>query len=299
MDTRDRKSIKLGWSISLGILIIVFGATFSTRATPTIAWQPPKIASTVSAGGSKTIVANFVAMEDVTDASVRVVPALQPFVRVEPQTIDSIKKGQPVQVILTIEPPATMLPGIVEGAVQIRAGNPASTVSRPLPVAIMVSWARFSNTQAGVQFIYPDFGIAAKVDVTTGVAGGTMLDVKYQSPPGTNFVSAFGILLLPNTNQLTLAEWFHQTIDQNEVLISAGTFTGSNTYGMDALVRSGPIPDVEIDNGPVADIYALSASHNTIIVISSSQTSELDIMGLTAVQKNEILRQVLVNLQTP
>lgn len=299
---RQGSSTKIAWLIGVacsGLLIVA--SAFSSKAAPTISWQPEKVTATISAGASNAIPVTFTSSDDLVAVSIRVVPVLQPFVKVEPASLSSINNGQSIQLTLILNPSATTLPQIMEGTIQVRsATDPEHTLARPLPVSLTVTWATYTNADTGVQLKYPDFGTVTRIDTTAGVAGGTMLDVQFQPPGETNFVSGFGILLISNPNHLTLADWFHQNIDSTGVLISNGSFTSSIVNGMDVLLLSGAIPSADLDeSGPVADVYALSASQNTIVVLTQSQTGELDSLGLTADQKKEMFRQILTNLQVP
>src|SRR5260221_11190920 len=194
MQIRSRSSIRTAWLIgSASLVVFFFFGVFSSRAAPTISWQPSKITETVPAGVTRTVSVSFVASENLKDVALRVVPELLPFVQVSPSTFNSVAAGQTVPVVITVATPATELPQTISGTIQIHAASLASNLARPLPVVLTVTWATYSNVQSGVQYTYPDFGVASKVDVTSGVAGGTMLDVKFQSVPDTNFVSGFGI----------------------------------------------------------------------------------------------------------
>jgi len=302
MQIRSRSSIRSAWLIGVvGFGVLFVSAVFSTYAAPAISWQPENVTATISAGGSNTIPVTFTASANLAGVSIRVVPALQSFVKVEPASFGAISKGQATQVNLILHPSAITLPQTVEGTIQVRStSDPNKNLARPLPVSLTVTWATFSNAASGIEIKYPDFGAASAVDVTPGIAGGTMFDIKFQLLPDTNFISGFGVLLIPNPTHLTLADWFHQNIDQKGALMAAGTFASTNVNGMDALFLSGAIPDSDIEeSGPVAAIYAMSLSQNTVVVLSKSQVSELDTLGLTADQQKEMLRQVLANLQVP
>src|SRR5687768_7813616 len=69
-------------------------------AAPAVAWQPEVVSATVIAGRSTNLSITFTAEETIGNAKLDVVPALQPFVTVTPQTITNVSKGQSVTATL-------------------------------------------------------------------------------------------------------------------------------------------------------------------------------------------------------
>jgi hypothetical protein len=287
---------------------------------PRIVWTPPSLDATLSAGGSNTFNVSFVASENLNDVKFRVAPPLQPFVQVSPSAFASVAAGQSMIVAVTVAAPATTSPRTIKGTLQLRAADRKDEhdgkdekggkdrkdekehdIAKPLPVTLNIVWAIYSNAQTGVQLVYPDFGLASKVDVTPTQSGGTRLNVQFQSPTNTNFVSGFNIFLLPNTNHLTLSEWFQQDIDPKNLLVTSGAFLQTQLgNGINAMVLTGVLPTAYVDEfGPVMSIYGISPSGNTIISIASSQANELDLYGLSPDQIDQMLREILTNLKVP
>jgi hypothetical protein len=292
------KLASIACAACLGLLL--FFTAVSTEATPTISWQPAEVTATISAGSSNTIPVTFTASANLTGVSIRVLPALEPFVKVEPASFSAITKGQALGLNLIVRPAASVLPGTVEGTIQVRSSSePGKNIARPLPVSLTVTWATFSNATAGVQFSYPDFGLASKVETSATDSGGTELDIQFQSPNDTNFVTGFNIFLRPNSNHVSLSDWFAQSIDTYGVLVPSGAFVQKQFgNGILALVLSGPIPQTYND-GPVMTGYAISPSGDTIIVIGQSQDNDFWLHGLTSQQVTQMLEQVLASLQVP
>jgi hypothetical protein len=293
-------------------LVIVFaialtslwgGASNNSSSTSgKVSWTPTSLNTTVSAGDSKKFSVSFLVSENLSNLVLRVVPELQPYVQVVPSHFIDVNAGESVAAEVIVAIPATILPQSVSGVIQLRStsGN-VRTIPQPLPMTLNITWATYSNTQAGVQMSYPDFGLASKVDAIPVGADGTLLDVKFKSGNDTNFVSGFGLSLFNNQDQLTLSDWFHKYIDPKGTLVTSGAFTSTRlANGMDALVLSGQIPTDYLDEfGPVMPIYTISQSRNTVCSIVQSQASELDKYGLTPDQIREMLLEIITSLKIP
>jgi hypothetical protein len=113
-----------------------------SAAAPALTWEPETLTPTAPAGGTRTVHASFTANKSITDASVRVVPALADIVSVQPVYLGPIAAGQTVDLEITVTPPSGAGPtDLFEGTIQIRSGPKGKNEARPLPVEVSVSGA--------------------------------------------------------------------------------------------------------------------------------------------------------------
>jgi hypothetical protein len=120
-------------------------------AKPVIAWTPDSVTQTILAGESVTVPVSFTASENLDNVEVRVVPELEPYVQVAPSSFDSITAGQAMNLDTTISAPASALPGMFDGTIQLRSGDgPEKTYAKPLVVTVKVVWQVFKNDELGV-----------------------------------------------------------------------------------------------------------------------------------------------------
>jgi hypothetical protein len=279
-------------------VLVVLVSSHHAPASPTITWTPTAVTQTIPAGASTTVAVSFVASASANNVVVRVVPELQPLVSVTPAQFTGISKGQRVTLTLSIAAPPTAVPSNYQGTIQLRSGN---VLAQPLPVNITVVWSTFHNAAWGVQFQYPTFGRAAVVELAgnTGIDGGTVVDVRIQSPGSSIPVSQFGLLIAANTTRLSLEDWLAANVDPDGLLLSARTFAVEVLPdGRNALVHTGAIPD-GYNGGPVAQAYTLSQSANTVIAITQSQINDLEALGVPHDAQTAWLVQVLATVTAP
>lgn len=123
-----------------GLLWLLFLFSAASGAVPTINWTPPSVTQKVSTGQTITVPVTFTASENISNAVVRVVPALVPFVATNPSSYASIPKGQTVTLTLTISAAASSPIGTFEGTIQLKSGGKSNTTfAKPLPVTITVT----------------------------------------------------------------------------------------------------------------------------------------------------------------
>ena len=137
----------------------------SALAAPTIAWVPTKLAEEIVAGNNKTLVVSFTTRTDINSATIRVVPALRPFLSVTPSALGPITKGSIVKLTIQMSAPEDSPPTEVDGTVQVWLSN--GTLAQPLPINVRIL-GRF-GAPSGV-LIGPSGGVVAG-------SGGTSLTV--------------------------------------------------------------------------------------------------------------------------
>ncbi|WP_411727131.1 S8 family peptidase [Methyloglobulus sp.] len=122
-----------------GLLWLLFLFSAATGATPTITWTPPSVTQKVATGQTITVPVKFTASKNISNALVRVVPTLAPFVATNPSSFPSIPKGQTITLTLTISAAASSPIGTFDGTIQIKSGGKTNaTFAKPLPVTISV-----------------------------------------------------------------------------------------------------------------------------------------------------------------
>lgn len=121
----------------------------SPSSTPYIAWTPDHLAVTLSPGDTKNVSATLTAQSAVPSTTVEVVPALAPYLTVNPNSLPALAKGshQTLQLAFTI-PSGTPL-GTVDGTVHLRQGS--STVARPLPITLNI-WPKVDAEDVRVTY---------------------------------------------------------------------------------------------------------------------------------------------------
>jgi hypothetical protein len=229
--------------IALGVGVLVLGGFFITSqasAAPTIQWTPGKVTETILAGESKTIPVSFTASKTITNAILRVVPKLEPFVRVTPLSFGNIAKGETVSVDITISAPLDSLPGMLDGTIQLKdGGKSTSTHAKPLPVTLAIEWSKISSDAGGYEIAYsPEFQIS-------GASDGQNLG--FLSPSTilareSNAIEAFddiSLVVVENPGALAISEfakgyddgWYESYKSREEVVIASRNAIRYNDIG--------------------------------------------------------------------
>lgn len=102
-----------------------------------IAWLPEKIETSVFQGGARTISLSFQSGENISNATVWIVPELKPFISIQPDNFPFIKAGEKVELLATIKIPKTQPLGAIEGTIHIRVGK--KTIAKPLPIKLNIT----------------------------------------------------------------------------------------------------------------------------------------------------------------
>src|SRR5262245_26246041 len=82
-----------GLSVHLAFPGLATSTAIAGTSAPPLAWTPSQLTVNLSAGASKDVTVTATAQSDIKNASVRVVPALAPFLSVSPSSIPSLAKG--------------------------------------------------------------------------------------------------------------------------------------------------------------------------------------------------------------
>lgn len=277
-----------------------------------VSWSPAAITETLSAGTSSNVTVNLTASHDLKNVCLRMTRELAGIFQVSPTNFSVLTKNQTVTVTVSLSVPATFAPSTLNGAIQVRMRSgdgrdgkdciddrDHGVIARPLPVRVNVVWATFTDTNTGVQISYPDFGLPSQVRTFFPNTNAERLEVQFQTASDTNFVTGFSLVLITNQTHATLPDWFRQNVDPDGTLVTNGTFVVQQlASGTPVFVLSGPVP-ADYEGGPLADIYSISTSADTIVIGARSQTGRLDELGLTSDEEVGLLKQVLSTLQLP
>jgi len=209
-------------------------------AKPSVSWSPASIPITVEAGQSTTTSATFTATENASNATVEVVPALAPYVKVVPSSFTSITKGSSYTVALTVSASTSASMGTTTGTIHIRQGT--STLAKPLPMSVTVVWPTFNGgEELGFSIQYPPGWIIDNTyEQTIAFKNSDNLSLPRED------LAFFRVLRLVNANppELPINEWFDayfslgfsSEITTREALVIDGrdavrvTYTGIGTH---------------------------------------------------------------------
>jgi hypothetical protein len=130
----------------LTVLVRILTTPCPAAAAPPVSWTPQSVSGTIAPGGIKAVSVSFHAFQHLGNVSIRVVPEIAPFVRVEPSSFANVKAGSTIQVsiIFTAAPNASL--GMFDGTVQLKQRN--KTLAKPLPVVVTVRQDPLIGTDA-------------------------------------------------------------------------------------------------------------------------------------------------------
>lgn len=125
----------------------------SGTAQPKIAWSQKSFDITLSPGETLSKEVMFTSTLPLTNVSIESVPAIAPFLSIEPRTLNSALPNQTQSVSLKFSIPLTTALGTYDGTVQIRSGS--QVLPQTLKVIIHVLYRTFSDETLGFTFQYP------------------------------------------------------------------------------------------------------------------------------------------------
>ena len=107
-------------SLLLIVVVLLLSSVSFASKNNIIQWQTNHIESTLGDLATETFETSFTSRKELTDVTLWIVPELQPYVKVEPQSFDLIEPGVPYEVTITTSIPQTALPDILDGTIHIR-----------------------------------------------------------------------------------------------------------------------------------------------------------------------------------
>lgn len=267
-------------------------------------WAPASVNETIQPGQTRTIPVTLTVDKNLPDTLVQVSPEIAPYVTVSPTTIGKTRKGTTVSLTLTMSVPIDAFPATTTGMIELqraarqnprdesknaadddsdsdsdRKGNEEreKKIGKPLPVSLNVVWAQTDNLLGGIVFSYPTFGRTATLTTIPTDTGSTIVDIAFaapNNPPSSQYRLAF----IGNPGHLSLIEWFRHNVDLNGTIADSGGYELQTLInGLEVLLVTGPVPE---DYGPLADVYAMSPSKTTAIVLATGQTNQFDLIGI-------------------
>jgi len=213
MDLPARKPLLIGIGVTvvfgLLLLAVVLLTPSPAPAIPTISWTPSSITEMLVGGESKTLSIFFKSSEGTPGVIVRVVPELQPFIRVNPAMFPAVIKGETVRVDLTLSAPLAVAAGTFEGTIELNSRDGKERAfANPLPVVLSIRARRstqiVSNGVAVTFSYHPDWtliGTGVKRLLYSPGSSATIAGGDLVTPPDIT------IMLLPNTSGLQLQDF--------------------------------------------------------------------------------------------
>jgi hypothetical protein len=123
----------LGIVVLIGAAVIAVGVAFPFAAQPKITWSSPDVYAGISSTTTVTKTLTFTSDQTLQGITVEAVPAIAPFVQIQPNTFTQVPAGQPQTVKLTFSAPSGAQFDAYDGTIHVRAG------SRTLPQTLKAS----------------------------------------------------------------------------------------------------------------------------------------------------------------
>jgi hypothetical protein len=223
------KHILIGIAFVFVVALIVTGVIFGTPSTapaaPTITWTPSSVTETIVAGESRRLSISFTTSENISSAVARVVPEIQPFVYVTPQSVGPVSKGQAFNLEVTLSAPLVETSATLQGTIHVihAAGKNSKTFAKPLPVTLTVrsrSTAQIVNGNSAIGICYhPDWtlsGTGPKRRLYSPVSNDSIAQGSLVTPPDITltFLSNSSGFSLSQFMEVYRAGWFSTYKDQ-------------------------------------------------------------------------------------
>lgn len=267
-------------------------------STPAIAWNSPSVSAAIKPGESKHIAAVLTAQRAIPAGSLRVVPELQPFLSVTPSTTPALAKGQILQVTLTFSAKTDAFPGTTTGTVQLRNSASGEAIAVPLGVSVFITWPKYSDPATGVSFSYPAYGLPVTI-AAKNFHNSVIYDITVMT--SVNNQPQYSIIVRPNTQYQSISQWFAATADEGDLLLKNTFQLQQLPNGMQALVRTGPMPfDAGYDAGPIGPIFAMSSSTKSVVSAEGSNGESLAReLGIDESEVETALLAAIGSMQVP
>ena len=255
----------------LSVFIIISSFLFDSKSpakTPTISWNPTKINETLSPGELKSVNVSFVSSQDLNNVDVVIVPELQPYVEVSPDSFTHVNTGAQYSINLMINAPAAavseILDGIIVGSLQIKnTTKNRRTYARPIPI-ILNFWKSFTNQEGEYSILVPPDW---QVRTSTAEADFTILIPPGRLPnPEREYFADLVIDSIQNPANLSFIE-FYESPDRPNLFQDAQNYTFLQLNGFEAVLFEGvlglvprTIVSVMIE-GHVVEIVDINENH--------------------------------------
>jgi len=152
-------------TVAVAALAIAGTALLMGGCVPKVWWSPGAVVEAIALGEPRTLEISLTPTEDVEDVHIRVVPALAPFLTVEPASFASLTADTTVTLDLTLAASDVADVGVYDGVIQLKGGKKGkSTIAKPLPVTLSVLPAKCSSSTD-----FPNGVAAGDVDQSSAV----------------------------------------------------------------------------------------------------------------------------------
>jgi len=124
--------------IVLGAVVVAAGVNQSSSDSKLkVNWSSPSVSVLVGAGGNLTLPITLTSQGNLTGINIEAVPALAPFLTIQPASFSSVSSGQTRQLSLVFSVATNSPLGIYNGTVHVRMGN--RTIPQPLEVTLTIT----------------------------------------------------------------------------------------------------------------------------------------------------------------
>lgn len=181
----------------------------ASSTQPKITWSPSSVSESVLAGQNKTLSVSFRSSQALSSVAIAVVPELESFVSVEPESFSAVAASQDTTMTLNISTPALLPPTTIYGTIQLRnAATPQETIANPLPVTLNITWSSYRNDEFGFTLNVPPTFISRQ---STDAA---IKEVTFLAPPAT---SENDVMILVKISPLPPGQALERVIEQGGI----------------------------------------------------------------------------------
>lgn len=188
---------------------------------PKITWSPTSsIEVILSPNDTTTKDFTFRSDQPLQNVVLEPVPALAPFLNVQPNSFTSVPAGQPQAVRVNFVIPAAATLGTYDGTIHLRRGS--QTLLQTLKVVVNV-WPSFTDNTTGLSLKYPPGWVTVPLNgnsIGFSPAGKT-------PDPALEYVADIIVAVLPNPSRLDLPTFYAQRAD-----IDLFANSGSSSLGI-------------------------------------------------------------------
>lgn len=149
------------------VLLVLLAAVTPLNAATSISWSSGALSVPILRGTTRIVRVSFTASQDFRGLDLRIVPELQPFLRVSPSHYDSVAKNTTTSVELLFSVAESTAARTYNGTVQVRISSGSAGLPSPLSIALVVnnpsfaaipgstslpSLDRFTNDPSGINY---------------------------------------------------------------------------------------------------------------------------------------------------
>jgi|SRR5579864_4506348 len=118
----------------LAVLVILLGLATPTSAS--ITWNPKQLPVSITPGTLQVVKVQFSTDTDLSNATVRIVPELAPFISSDVTSFSQLHAGNLYDLTLFVSLPRIFMGAGVQGTIHVLDTRANATISQPLPISI-------------------------------------------------------------------------------------------------------------------------------------------------------------------